>query len=455
MKLKVNRCIKESFTVMFILFFIIPVKLFSQQKDDSTLVLTLDKSISIALANNRDIQLSKQDVLKSDAQIDEAYANVWPTIDINTSYDRNIKAPVLFIPPDNLFNPTDQTISFSLGAKNSFDLTASLSQTIFSLKVNTAIRIANDYHQFYNFSEKSTENDVILQVKKAFYAVLLSNELVGVAEKNYEVSKANYDNISDKYKQGVSSEYDELRAKVQLSNAEPMLIQAKNNLQLSKNSLKNILGVSLNQKIEAAGKFELGDSTNVEQDSSTQEIIHNNPLVTSLNYQISVLDKNITLEKAAYFPVLSGFANYEWETEDNTFNFSNYNWANTIMVGLKLSIPIFDGFARGARVQQAEIDMEKAKLTELKTEEGLKIQLVQAQLDMKEAKERVDAQQQSVQEAEKALKIAESRYDNGIGTQLEILDTQSALVQTQVSYSQAIYDYLVAKAEWENVAGRK
>jgi outer membrane protein len=125
------------------------------------------------------------------------------------------------------------------------------------------------------------------------------------------------------------------------------------------------------------------------------------------------------------------------------------------MVGLKLSIPIFDGFARGARVQQAEIDMEKAKLTKLKTEDGLKIQLVQAELNMKEAKQRVDAQKESVQEAEKALTIAESRYDNGIGTQLEILDTQSALVQTQVSYSQAIYDYLVAKAEWDNVAGYK
>jgi outer membrane protein TolC len=455
MKLIINHFIKESFAVLFILFFLLSGETFSQQNSDSTLVLTLDKSISIALENNRDIQLSRQDVLKSDAQIDEAYANIWPTIDVNTNYNRNIKSPVLFIPPNTPFNPSNQTETFSLGAKNSFDMTASLSQTIFSLKVNTAIRIANDYSQYYNFSEKSTENNVILQVKKAFYGVLLSNELVKVAQKNYEVSKANYDNISDKYKQGVSSEYDELRAKVQLSNAEPMLIQAKNNLELAKNSLKNLLSIKLNQKIETKGKFELDTLGDVQEDSSATAIVNNNPMITSLNYQISVLDKNISLEKAAYFPTLSGFANYEWQTQDNTFNFNNYNWANTIMVGLKLAIPIFDGFARGARVQQAEIDMEKAKLTKLKTEDGLKIQLVQAELNMKEAKQRVDAQKESVQEAEKALKIAESRYDNGIGTQLEILDTQSALVQTQVSYSQAIYDYLVAKAEWDNVAGYK
>ncbi len=446
--------IRSKFFSLFVMLLFFTGFTFSQSVTDSTLVLTLSKSITIALEYNRDIQLSKQDVLKSQAQIDEAYSNVWPTIDVNGNYNRNIKSPVLFLPPNSVFNPSDQTETFSLGAKNSFDLSATLTQTIFSLKVNTAIKIANDYADYFKFSEKSTVNDVTLEVKKAFYGVLLSKQLVAVSQKNYDVSKLNYDNISLKYKQGVASEYDDLRAKVQLSNAEPALIQAKNNLKLTENSLKNILGIDLSKKIEVEGKFELDENPGMKIDSTNDEIINDNPVITALNYQISVLDKNISLERAAYFPILSGFANYEWQSQDNTFNFNNYIWANTVTVGLKLSIPIFDGFARSARVQQAQIDMQKVQITKSKTEEALKVQLLQSELNMREARERVQAQSQSVQQAEKALKIAESRYNNGVGTQLEILDAQSALVQTQVNYSRAIYDFLVAKAEWENVAGK-
>jgi outer membrane protein TolC len=93
------------------------------------------------------------------------------------------------------------------------------------------------------------------------------------------------------------------------------------------------------------------------------------------------------------------------------------------------------------------------QLNKLKVEEGLKIQLVQSQLKMKEAEERVLAQGKSLKQAERAVEIAQSRYKNGIGTQLEILDTQSSLTMAQTNYSQAIYDFLVAKAQWEKLIG--
>jgi outer membrane protein TolC len=163
------------------------------------------------------------------------------------------------------------------------------------------------------------------------------------------------------------------------------------------------------------------------------------------------MDKVISLERAGYFPVLSGFANYQWQTQDNTFDFSQYLWANTITVGLSLSLPVFDGFRREARIEQATIDKDKLQLSKSKVEEGLKIQLVQAQLKMNEAKERILAQEKSLKQAERAVEIAQSRYKNGIGTQLEILDTQSSLTMAQTNYSQAIYDYLVSKAQWEKI----
>lgn len=438
-------------TALFIISNIININ--AQTLSDSTVVLTLNKAISIALTKNYDVQLAMQNIFNADAQIDEAYADVWPEINVSGNYSRNIKEPVLFLPPNTPFNPGNTTQTFSIGAKNNFDLTASLKQTLFSWKVNTAIKIANDYSDYYKYQAESTEDEVVFQVKQAFYGVLLSKELVNVSQKNYDVAKANYNNVDAQYKQGVSSEFDLLRSEVSLANAQPALIQAKNNLEMSKNSLKNLLAINLKKNIDVKGKFELENVSKEDLETSNEILMKSNPMLISLNLQSSILDKNISLQKAAYFPVLSGFANYQWQAQDNTLKFSNYNWANTFSVGLTLSIPIFDGFRRSAKVEQAEIQKTQLEITKTKTEEGLKIQLLQAELKMKESEERVNAQQKSVDQAERALQIAQTRYKNGIGTQLEILDTQSSLVQTQVNYSQAVYDFLIAKAEWEKTLG--
>ncbi|HVO74751.1 MAG TPA: TolC family protein [Ignavibacteriaceae bacterium] len=445
--------LKMPFKLPIIFVFIILLNSFSFPQQDSVINLTLDDAIKIALANNRDVQIALQDLKKSDAQIDEAYADVWPSINATGEYDRNIKSPVLFIPPNTPFNPSPQTVTFSLGAKNSYALSASLNQTLFSLKVNTAISIANDYHNYFKYAEKSTEDEVILQVKEAFYTILLAKDLINVSQKSYEVAKANFDNVKSQFTHGVSSEYDLLRAEVQLANVDPVLIQAKNNFELAKNGLKNLLTIDLKKEINVIGEFKLEPVDSVLMQEAADTFIENNPMLTALDFQISVLEKNVKLETAGYFPTLSGFANYLWQTQDNTFDFSNYLWANTITVGLRLSIPVFDGFRKNARIEQAIVDKTKLELTKLKAEEGLRIQLVQAQLKMKEARERVLAQGKSLNQAERAVEIAESRYNNGIGTQLEILDTQSSLTMAQTNYSQAIYDYLIAKAQWEKIIG--
>jgi len=420
---------------------------------DSVIVLDLNKVIELALKNNYDVRLARKDVEKAQSQIDEAYSSVWPSINGTADYTRNVKSPVLFIPPNTPFNPSSSPQTISLGADNSYNLRATLNQTLFSLKVNTAINIANDYYSYYRFSEKSTEDEIVLGAKQAFYAALLARELITVSTQSYEVAKANFDNVESQYKQGVSSEYDYLRAEVQLANVNPVLIQAQNNFEMAKNSLKNLLAINLDQKIEIKGDFVLEPVDPGLMKESADLLLENNPMLTALNFQSSVLDKNISLERAEYFPTLSAFANYLWQTQDNSFNFSNYLWANTITVGLSLSIPVFDGFKRNSRIEQAIINKEQLELTRKKISEGLRIQLVQAQLKMQEAKERVLAQEKSLQQAQRAVEIAQSRYKNGIGTQLEILDTQSSLTQTRTNYSQAIYDFLVSKAQWENVVG--
>jgi len=423
------------------------------QKSDSTLVLTLKDAVAMSLEKNWDVQISQKEILKAEEQINEAYASAYPRIDVTGMYSRNIKLPVMFIPPNTAFNPSSQTLTFEIGSKNSFDAGISLSQVIYSQKVNTAIQIADDYAELSRVGNKAVRMDVILQVKKTFYTVLLMQDLVKVSRQGYEVAKANAENVSALYKQGVASEYDNLRAEVQEANTKPMLIQAENSLELTKNALKNLLGVDLKTPVEIKGEFTFSPIQADTLATNSSEAIARSPLIKQLSLQESLLEKNIKIEKADYYPTLALFGQYQWQSQDNTFKFKDYMWANSILVGLQLSYPLFDGFRRGARVEQAIIDKAKVSLTKRKLEEGLSIQVKQAVMKMAEAEKRITAQQKSLEQADKALKIAQTRFKSGVGTQLELIDTQAAVTMANTNYASAVYDYLVAKAEWEYSVG--
>jgi outer membrane protein len=419
------------------------------QEANEPVVLTLKSAISKALEKNWDVKMSAQDIKKAEEQINEAYSNAYPTVGFTGQYVRNFLLPVMFIPPNNPFNPTSSPATFDMGLNNGYTGTISLSQVIYSQKVNTAIKIASEYADFSKTGDKATKQQITLSVKKAFYGILLMKEMVKVSKQGYEVAKANYDNIASLYKQGVESEYDYLRADVQLANTQPVLIEAENSLELAKNALKNILAIDINKPIDVQGEFVFEDVSEAFIDESSKLAVSNSFLVKQLQIQESLLDKNITIEKSEYYPTVSLFGQYAWQSQDNTFKFSNYLWAKTFSAGIQVTYPIFDGFKRDARVQQAMIDKEKVSISRMKLEDGLKIQVTQSRMKMNEAKKRIDAQGKSIQQAEKALKIAQSRFKNGVGVQLELIDTQAALTTAQTNYAQAIYDYLTAKSDWE------
>ena len=430
-----------------ILFFFYADFSFSQQRD--TLVLTLESAVSMALENNWDVLISQKDIQKSEAQISEAYSNAFPRLELTANYARNIKLPVLFIPPNTPFNPSGETQTFELGSKNSVDAGITLSQVLYSQKVNTAIQIAGEYSEYSKTGTAATKQQVTLAVKRTFYTILLARELVKVSMQNYNAAKANFDNVELMFKKGAASEYDYLRSEVQVANAQPMLLQSENGLDLALSSLKNLCAIEINKPVEIRGEFVFKEVPQEEILAVSSKAVENNPLVKQLKIQESLLDKNVLVERSDYFPTLALFGQYQYQTQDNSFRIKDYKWANNIMVGLQVSYLLFDGFGRSARIEQAIIDKEKVGLGLRKLEEGLKVQVIQAEMKMDEAKKRITAQEKSLQQADKALKIAMTRYKSGVGTQLEIIDTQAALTFAQTNYSQAVYDYLIAKSDWE------
>ncbi len=418
------------------------------------ITLTLDSALAIATGQNRDVMIAEKERYRADAQVTEAWAGALPQISVSGMYTRNVKLPVLFLPPNTAFNPGNSTEALELGSNNSYLLGATLSQVLYSRKVGVALDIAHTYHDFAEEAYRATTQDVTLAVRKAFYAVLLSKELAAANREGLDVVRSNVENVRSLYAHGSAAEYDLLRAEVELANTEPLLISAENALVLSLNALKNLLAIPLDTDLDVAGGFTFDEVPPEVLAEARRDMVSSNPALLQLALQEDMLDKNISIQRADYFPTLSLIGSYQYQTQDNTFAFRNYMWATSLNVGLQLSFPLFDGFRTGAQTEEAIVDRDKVHYARLKAEEGLTIQLQAAELRMAEARKRILGQEQNVAQAEKAVRIAQTRYKSGVGTQLELMDSQVAMTRARATRAQAVYDFLVARAEWENTSGK-
>jgi outer membrane protein TolC len=418
-----------------------------------TITLTLPRAVEIALNRNRDVLMAGQERKKARAQVSEAWSNALPRISASGDYLRNVQLPVMFMPANSAFNPTNATQSIEIGSNNSYQLGASFAQPLYNRKVGVALDIAGTYERYADQAFEATAEDVTRNTTKAFYRVMLAKELVEVNRQGLEVVKANLDNVRSLYDHGSAAEYDLLRAEVQYANTEPLLITAQNNLELSMNSLKALLSVPLEQNLELEGAFQFEELPSVVIENARLNAVTRNPELAQIALQESLATQNVAVTRADFFPALSLIGSYGWQTQDNTYKVHDYKWANTFALGLHLSYTLFDGMATQSRVAQANSDRTKLHYLRLKAEEGLRIQIRSVESQMEEARQRIEAQQKSLSQAEKALQISQTRYKSGIGTQLELLDTQVAMTLAKTNYSQAIYDYLTAKADWQYYVG--
>ena len=418
-----------------------------------TLVLSIEQAIAMALHQNRDLMIAGEERVKANAQVGEAKSGAFPQLTASGQYMRYIKKQVMFLPPGNAINPTDKTLLFEIGSNNAYSGAVQLSQALFSRKVGVALQIAKTYRQLAAESYSAAQQAVVRDTRKAYYQILLAQKLVEANRQGLEVIQANYTNIQAQYRVGAAAEYDLLRAEVQLANTEPLVISAENGYQLAVNALKNLLAIPLDQPVVIAGELSYEELPAEVAKQAEAQALAVNPAIKQLSLQEQMLDRNISIEKAGNFPTLYAVGSYIWQSQDNTFKFGNYNWANTVNAGVSLSYPLFDGFRTRNRVQQAKVERNKVRYNRLKMEEGLRVQIQAGALRMAEARQRMSGQEKTIEQAQKAVRIAQTRFKSGVGTQLELLDAQVAMTRSQTNYAQALYDYLVSKTEWEFATG--
>lgn len=412
--------------------------------------LTIDKAIEVALKNNRTLLTAKEDIRTAEKQVVEARSAALPKLDLVGSYTRNIKIPTIFFEiPDENGQLVQQ--KFAIAQKNSYNASLNLSQTLWDGSVFTGLRAAKTFVEFTDHGLRSASNRIVLDVRRLYYTAVLAREVSEVARQTLEQNQLNYESVKQKFDQGVVSEFDLLRAEVEVDNSKPALIKAENDVELALNSLKIVLGVGVDSEISLDGALVFEELQEVE--ALEAGALENRPDLTQLKVRKTLQGQNTSALRSEFVPTLSLNGNYNFNGSSEDLQFESQERSSAFSAVLQLDYPIFSGFSTTSKIQQSKIETKKIDLQIQELEEAIQIQLEQGRLKMAESKRRIESQKKSVNTAEKALKIANNRFNNGVGTQLEVFDTQVALSQARINYVSAVYDYLIARFEFEFAAG--
>ncbi|MCC8199850.1 MAG: TolC family protein [Tannerellaceae bacterium] len=415
------------------------------QAQEAPLVLTLEQALEIALSENPTVKVAEQEIEKTEYARKGTYAALFPQIDFSASYDRTIKKQVMYF--DNQSVPVGTDNNYSLGFSAAMPLVnAQLwkSLDISALDVELAVEQA-----------RSSKIDMVNQVKKSFFAVLLAKDSYEVFLESYHNAMENYLDIERKYNQGLVAEYDLIRADVTVKNTEPNVFQAENALALAKWQLKALMAVDLDLNIECQG--ELTDyETDMYTDyvSSDTNLVENSSLV-QMDIQTEQLQETLKMQKYEYIPTLSLTTNYQWTSMNDNFKFKDYVWNPYSVVGVTLAVPIFSGGSKYNNIRQTRVTINQIKLQREDTERNLELAVKQYRDNMATNIKQLEAARKAVDQSERGYLIAQKRYDTGAGTLLEVNDAELAMTQAKLNFNQAIYDYMVAKADLDKTLGRQ
>lgn len=420
--------------------------------------LTLDEALELALSENPTIRMADLEVQRYDYVRRETWGSWIPQLSVSGSYTRSIVKQ-------------EMAKGLSFGADNTLAAQADATWALFAPTVFRTLKMNRTQLEAAVETARGSRITLVADVKKAFYNILLAEESLDVLQQSEANLQRTVDDTEVQYCNGLSSEYDLLSAQVQLSNLKPTILQTRNSIDVAKLLLKMYLSIPEEVEVEVVGSLDdLRDEVLSGTDGLTTDLAENSDL-RSLDLQRELLHHQLKVSNASRWPTVAAFFNAVITGNDLDMSqlgsfgqmgspaaaggSSSFWWQHPVSAGVQISVPLFAGLTRVNRARQIRNQIEQIDLQRSYTAQQLDVQVRSALNDLETARETMFAQEQTVAQAEKAYRISDTRYRAGAGTILELNTSQLNMVQAQLNYSQAIYDYLTARAEYDRIVGRE
>ena len=420
----------------------------TEQTTQNTLTLTLDKALEIALDENPTIKVAAEEIALKKVASKEAWQSLLPEASLNGSLDHTIKAAEMKL--------NDMSFKMGQDGTNTANAGLSINLPLFAPAVYRAMSMTKTDIELAVEKSRASELDLINQVTKAYYQLLLAQDSYEVLQGSYKLAEDNFNVVNAKYQQGAVSEFDKISAEVQMRSIKPNVISAVNAVTLAKLQLKVLMGITADVDIKTDDNLTNYESMLFANQLKEEDMsLENNTTMKQFELNMKLLEKNVKSLKTNFMPTLSMSFSYQYQSLYNpNINFFDYTWSNSSSLMFNLSIPLYRA-SNFTKVKSARIQMRQLDWNRIDTERKLNMQVVSYRNNMTASSEQVGSNKENVMQAEKAVQIAGKRYEVGKGTVLELNSSQVSLTQAQLTYNQSIYDYLVAKADLDQVLGKQ
>ena len=412
------------------------------------LVLSLEQALEIALSENPTIKIADQQIEIKRYAKQGTYASLYPQIDATASYQRVIKKQTMSMD----FGGQTQTIK--VGSDNSFNGGIAMGMPVVNAQLWESLKLSALDVELAVEQARSSRIDMVEQVTKAYYGVLLAKESYALFQRVYNNAVSNNEIVKKMYDVGSVSEYDLITSNVSVQNAIPNMIEGEYAVTLALWNLKALLGVDLEKDIDVTGTLMDYTSALDKGYDISQLNLENNTTLKQLDMQEQMLEHALKITKLANVPSLSLNAAYLYTALGNDGKFFQKSaWNPYSYAGLQLNIPIFAGNKRRAATREARLNLNSLQLQRENVERQLRVGIVQYLNNMQSSVKKYHASAATVDQAQTGYDIAVKRYEVGRGTLVNIDNSQVALVQAELSRNQSIYNFLSAKVSLDKVLG--
>ncbi len=419
--------------------------------------LGLTECVNIALDQNAAILKSKRDLEATYGVVIQTRAIALPKIRVSGSYTAidpgAVDTLTINPPPPPIFGNFNGIIP---GNQN-WSADIRLVQSIYEGgRIRSALRTARLTQDQALLQHKAVVSDTTMAVRIAYYDVLLAAQEVVVSEASLELLQREQDDAERRFQAGTVPSFNVLRAKVEVANARPRLIRARNAYRIAKNNLSNLLGYHLPTDVwediplRLSGSFDVA-KLNLPLPAALAQALEKRPELQALRKAEALRQENVVSAKAGRLPSVQAYGGYASHnsafTSDLTRDLTGWE------TGVLLSWDLFDGRLTEGKVYEARALLERARIETDDTTRQVELEVRTAYSNLLEAWEVLESQKEVQEQAQEALRLAQARSDAGTGTQLDVLSAQTALTEARTTQVQAEHDYAVAGARFERAIG--
>lgn len=393
--------------------------------------LTLDEAIAIAIRDNRDALLKAEDVKKAQAKINEARAQLYPSLSTTATLGRS----------RGYYAKDFSSLNYQVTAEQNLFKSGKMLGTI-------------AYYEYLAGAQKAaldkTKIEIILNVKKSFYTLLLAYRFAHLNKRIVQNAKDHLKFMTQRYQHGQASESDLLNIRDDIASASQIYDSSMNQIDATQALLRNYLAVDNAVRITPRGDFRY-TKEDIVYDMLLLEALKKRPEIQQYELQERAAKQNIDIAKTDTMPSIT--ASWDYYGRDHAAASAAKNWSDSNAIGITVSWPIFDGFATKSKIEQAQIDLRAAQITREKIASDIALELRNAYILLKNALDEIQATESELKFYKNSLATTKEKYRYGMAS---FLDTKDALLKYAVSLfnrQQAIYDYVIAKSNIDKAIG--